>query len=149
RGEERWKPARYAAFVVRADEPAAVRMIDLGDAAEIDNQIRAYRAELLGDDEGSRGMVVFDEPTPVAPTSLGAVLRGTIFGPLREAIAGAGHLILATDGELATLPFEVLPGPDGRPLIESFRLSYLAVGRDILRTGERPLVGATAPAVFA
>jgi tetratricopeptide (TPR) repeat protein len=149
RGETQWKPARYAAFVLREWDVGDVRMIDLGEADEIDRRIRAFRSEVTRDPgAGTRGMVVFDDDEPAAEMAgPGLTLRGVLLDPLRDAIAGAGHLILAVDGELATLPFEVLPGPDGRPLVESVRLSYLAVGRDLLRGGAAGR--ASAPLVVA
>jgi CHAT domain-containing protein/tetratricopeptide (TPR) repeat protein len=162
RGEDPWKPARYLAFVVRPETPDAVRLIDLGEANEIDRLVRAFRADLAGAEAGSRGMAVLDDDAPAAPAvpGTGVKLRQRVVDPLVRAVAGAGHLVLAPDGELAVVPFEVLPGKDGRPLIEDYRFSYLAVGRDLLRAqagrGEPgpPLViagpdfdlGATAPA---
>ncbi len=132
-----WKPARYLAFVVRPEAPDAVRMIDLGAAEPIDRLIRAFRAELVGPDAGSRGMAVLEDdeaPAEVIPVGTGEQLRQRVYDPLAGAVAGADHLVLAPDGELAVVPFEVLPGKDGRPLIEERRFSYLAVGRDLLRT---------------
>ncbi|MDP6114700.1 MAG: tetratricopeptide repeat protein [Planctomycetota bacterium] len=38
-GRPRWKPARYLAFVTPNGESEEIRIIDLGDAAEIDRQI--------------------------------------------------------------------------------------------------------------
>ncbi len=136
RGEAPWRPARYLAFVLRPGDPDAVRMVDLGEAAEIDRLVQAFRSDLLGSDAGrSRGMAMLEdeplaEPTPMGP---GAELRERIFDPIRAAIGRAEHVILAPDGELAVLPWQVLPSPDGRPLLESWRFSYLAVGRDALR----------------
>jgi tetratricopeptide (TPR) repeat protein len=139
RGEEPWKPARYLAFVLRSEDPGAVRMIDLGEADAIDGGVRAFRADLLGGGTaGSRGMALLDDqPAAEGPAGPGVGLRERVFDPLRDAVAGAGQLVLATDGELAVLPFEVLPGPDGRPLVEDYRFSYLAVGRDVLRAETR------------
>jgi CHAT domain-containing protein/tetratricopeptide (TPR) repeat protein len=136
REEDLWKPARYLAFVVRPEEPEAVRMIDLGAAEPIDRLIRAFRAELVRPDAGSRGMAVLEDdeaPAEVIPVGTGERLRQRVYDPLAGALAGVEHLVLAPDGELAVVPFEVLPGEDGRPLIEDRRFSYLAVGRDLLR----------------
>lgn len=47
RGEQRWKPARYLAFVIPAGEPDNVQMVDLGEAEEIDRLIEAFRDSLL------------------------------------------------------------------------------------------------------
>jgi CHAT domain-containing protein len=41
----------------------------------------------------------------------------------------------------------VLPGPDGRPLLDHHRFSYLAVGRDLLRTGAES--GGSPPVIVA
>jgi CHAT domain-containing protein/tetratricopeptide (TPR) repeat protein len=133
-GAEQWKPARYIAFVLRRADGGA-ELIDLGEAGAIDDLIRAFRAELLGGGPaGARGMEVFDdEPSTTTTGGPGAALRERVFDPLRLATGGAGHLVLAPDGELATLPFEVLPDAGGRPLIEAHQFSYLAVGRDALR----------------
>jgi CHAT domain-containing protein/tetratricopeptide (TPR) repeat protein len=135
RGEKEWKPARYLAFVVRPEKPDAVRMIDLGEAEPIDRLIRQFRAELGDPAAGSRGMALLDDDLPAAPVApdTGVKLRQRVFDPLAGAVAGASHLVLAPDGELAVVPFEVLAGRDGRPLIEGRRFSYLAVGRDLLR----------------
>ena len=42
--QEHWKPARYLAFILPAQQPDQVAMVDLGDAAEIDRLIRLFRA---------------------------------------------------------------------------------------------------------
>ncbi|MGZ7133077.1 MAG: CHAT domain-containing protein, partial [Halobacteriota archaeon] len=46
---------------------------------------------------------------------------------------GDTRVIIAPDGELTRLPFEALPTDDGRRLIDAYRISYLSVGRDVLR----------------
>jgi CHAT domain-containing protein len=71
-------------------------------------------------------------PTP-AP---GSKLRETIFDPLLRTLGGRTRLLLAPDGELTRLPFEVLPSdPVGGRLIDTYQISYLNTGRDVLRFG--------------
>ena len=41
--------------------------------------------------------------------ALGEYLRAKVFDPLLQALGGRTRLFLAPDGELSTLPFEVLP----------------------------------------
>jgi CHAT domain-containing protein/tetratricopeptide (TPR) repeat protein len=138
RGEDKWKPARYLAFVLRPQMPDAVRMVDLGEVEEIDRLVWAFRTDLLGDDiSPARGMTRIDEESAAMERSSASALRARIFDPLRDLIAGARHLILAPDGELALVPFEVLPDSTRAPLVEEFLFSYLAVGRDVLRSEER------------
>src|SRR5205823_2090383 len=45
------------------------------------------------------------------------------------------QLFVAPDGELARLPLEVLPDGDGL-LLDRYRITYLASGRDVLRLGQ-------------
>src|SRR5262249_15010302 len=63
----------------------------------------------------------------------GARLRAVLFEPLAEALGGCRRLLLAPDGDLNRLPFGVLPLADGRHLLDEYRLSYVSVGRDVLR----------------
>lgn len=56
------------------------------------------------------------------------------FDPLLAPLGGSNkRLLLAPDGDLSRLPFEVLPTNDGRRLIDDYCISYLAAGRDVLR----------------
>jgi CHAT domain-containing protein len=146
RGQARWKPSRYLAFVLSGGEPDNVRMIDLGEAEPIDRLIADFRAAVTGDPEtrARRDVVFVSEDVPqsekVADPSHpalppGATLRRALFDPLLPALAGRTRLLLAPDGDLSRLPFEVLPGADGRRLIDDYRISYLSVGRDALRFG--------------
>jgi len=50
-------------------------------------------------------------------------------------MTGYTRLFLAPDGDLARLPFEVLPTDDGRYLIDNYQISYLSVSRDVLHFG--------------
>jgi tetratricopeptide (TPR) repeat protein len=139
RAEQIWQPARYLAFVLRPEAPEKVLMVDLGEAEEIEYLVGELRTELLGGPgSGVRGMALFDDEIPeeTGPTSPGCELRKCVVGPIQGALEGVEHLIVAPDGELAVVPFEVLPSAEGRPLVESYRFSYLGVGRDALRFGE-------------
>ena len=131
RGESHWKPARYLAFVLPAGEPDNVNLIDLGEAEPIERMIAGFRATITGGDRTLR----LGEPRPVANTNDGSDLRRAVFDPLVPALGGHKRLFLAPDGDLTRLPFEVLPTGTGRYLIDDYQLSYLSVGRDVLRFG--------------
>ena len=120
RGEQRWGPARYLAFVLHGNLPDEVRLVDVGDGEEIDRCITSARE------------AIFD-PTAGSGVSIQTELRRVLFDPLIPALAGRRRVIVAPDGEVTTWPFEVLQGDDGRPLIEEYTFSYLSVARDILR----------------
>jgi CHAT domain-containing protein len=65
----------------------------------------------------------------------GRALRAALFDPLLPAIGNRNQLLFAPDGDLTRLPFEALPTDDGRRLIDDYQISYLGVGRDVLRFG--------------
>jgi CHAT domain-containing protein/tetratricopeptide (TPR) repeat protein len=136
------RPYRYAVFLLPAAEPGNVRVIDLGDAAPIDGLIAAFCAGVTGDAELRDLARVSLEPT--ADATAGDRLRAAVFDPLADALGGCRRLFLAPDGDLSRLPFEALPLADGRHLLDTYRLSYVGVGRDLLRfpfCSDRPPAG--------
>ena len=182
RGEPRWTPARYLAFVLAAGAPDDVVLLDLGEAAPIDHLIATFRQSISGeaDDTDQRDdrpaeselpevSTRSDRPTLrtalVAATrsmrpravnaprlnraEIGAALRQALIDPLLPALAGRTRLFLAPDGDLTRLPFEVLPLDDQRCMIDAYQISYLSVGRDLLRFGASSPRPSVAPLVVA
>jgi len=133
RGESRWKPARYIAFVLKAGEPDNVHIIDLGEAEVIDQMIATFRAGITGEAESRGSQDVQARPTQAPKVSQALGLRAAVFDPLLAALGGRKRLLLAVDGDLSRLPFEVLPTMDGGRLIDAYHISYLGAGRDVLR----------------
>jgi tetratricopeptide (TPR) repeat protein/CHAT domain-containing protein len=128
-----WQPARYLAFLLPAGAPDRVRMIDLGEAEPIDRLVADFRANVT-DEAGPRNLVREPQPSNVgADATPGKRLRAAIFDPLADALGGCRRLFLAPDGDLNRLPFEALPLADGRHLLDAYRISYVSVGRDLLR----------------
>jgi len=177
-GEEAERgPARYLALVVHAGRPDAVRLVDLGDADEADRAVARYRAAVEGRhaappvrageepgagpvEAGARGgpravraaleATRHVRPPPAAEAGegdAGEALRRAVFDPLLPALEGCGRLLLSPDGDLARLPFEALP-LEGAHLLDRYRVSYLATGRDLLRLAQPP-VRAGRPVVAA
>lgn len=149
RGELRWKPARYLAFVLSADDPEDVRMVDLGEAAPIDRLIADFRQGVTADPQDGAGRDLRRRRTDAAPAAkeAGPALRAAVFDPLASALGGRTRLVLAPDGDLSRLPFEVLPDASGRPLLGNYRLSYAGSGRDVLRFGQQANRTPAAPVV--
>jgi CHAT domain-containing protein len=71
-----------------------------------------------------------------------------VFDPLAVPLAGRKRLLLAVDGDLARLPFEVLPMEEGGWLLDAYQISYVSTGRDILRF-QAPPADARPAEVFA
>ena len=152
RGESHWQPPRYLAFVLPAGEPDHVQMIDLGEAEPIDRMIRDFRAGITGEVENRPGRDLVAAPIGPARapgSSRGPALRAAVFDKLALALAGCKRLLLAPDGDLTRLPFEVLPTASGRRLIEEYAVSYLSCGRDVLRFGAASSGQPAAPVVVA
>lgn len=138
RGETIVAPPRYVVFVLSAGEPDNVRMIDLGEAEPVDRMIRDFRVGITGQAETLAGRdlgAVPTEPVRAPGVSQGLTLRAAVFDKLVPALSGCKRLLLASDGDLSLLPFEVLPTADGRCLIDEYQISYVATGRDVLRFG--------------
>jgi len=147
-------PARYVAFVLPAGKPNDVQMVDLGDAEPIEQLIADFRASITGESESraAREMLPISSQTDdgqQSDSNLGRALRGVVFDKLIPALAGSNRLLIAADGELARLPFEVLPTSDGSRVIDEFSISYLNCGRDVLRFGALPSVKPGEPLVVA
>jgi len=159
RGEPRWQPARYLAFVLAAGQPEQVQMIDLGEADPIDQMIADFRAVITTKPwerpngggkvwrEQTEAFVDPQSPSVAASPSIGTRLRQHVFDPVLPALGNHIQLWLCPDGYLARLPFEVLPDREqGKVLLDRYRISYLATGRDVLRCGQ-PSTRQPAPAL--
>jgi CHAT domain-containing protein len=64
-------------------------------------------------------------------------------------VEGRKRLLIAPDGDLTRLPFEVLSSGNGRRLIDDYQISYLSCGRDVLRFGDAQTGQPSAPLVVA
>ncbi|MEO0455983.1 MAG: tetratricopeptide repeat protein [Cyanobacteria bacterium P01_A01_bin.114] len=112
-----WQPLRYAAYVLRADE--AEQTVDLGDADTIDQAVRELRWAVR-----APGLQI----RPVARQ-----LDALIMQPIRAQLGDANHLLLSPDGQLNLLPFAALIDEHNQYLIETYQITYLTSGRDLLR----------------
>jgi len=152
RGEQQWQPARYLAFVLPGGQPDQVQMIDLGEACPIDMMIDDFLNSVAVDprERPDRDIRRHREELPLAAQrQVGSELRAAVFDKLVPALGGRKRLLLAPDGDLTRLPFEVLPDAEGCLLLEQYALSYLSCGRDVLRFGIAPSGQPAEPLVVA
>ncbi len=142
----RWKPPRYAVWVIPPAGKAQVRLIELGSKQEIDDAITRTRERIMdikaiqsqGDEQATQ-------------TVIGELrkLSQRLLTPLREEIATAEHLLISPDSNLWLVPWNaMLLDEKDRYLIEDKSIQLMISGRDRLHTVSSSTAGQPA-AVFA
>jgi CHAT domain-containing protein/Flp pilus assembly protein TadD len=131
-GNQYGKP-RYVAYVLR--QQGEVEWRELGDAQAIDDAIEKLRQALR-------------DPLRSDVRELARVVDQEVMQPVRGLLAGAMHLLISPDGEMNLIPFEALVDEHGRYLVQSYAVTYLTSGRDLLRM-EVAKQGSGVPIVIA
>jgi len=114
-----WQEERYVAYLLTRQGPP--RWVALGEAQPIDAVVDAVLAAM---------------DRRIAATTTRAALRrldAQLLAPIRAQLSGIAHLIVAPDGKLNLVPFEALIDPQGRYALDSYLVSYVSSGRDLLR----------------
>jgi hypothetical protein len=124
-------------------------MLDLGEAEPIDRLVADFRAGVTGQIEMRNMAREARTPTPDTDATGGERLRAAVFDPLASALGRCRRLFLAPDADLNRLSFEALPLAEGRHLLDAYRISYVGVGRDLLRFHTRSGRQPAAPLVAA
>lgn len=137
-GEAPWLPARYIAFVLLPRRKP--QLVDLGEADPIDKAVATFRASVTGETESSG--------SPASDSADGAALRSAVFDPILSIVGKRTRILIAPDGDLSRLPFEVLPTDRGR-LMDHYDITYITSARDIARFGAKRVSEATPPLVVA
>ncbi|MBX7222897.1 MAG: CHAT domain-containing protein [Blastocatellia bacterium] len=117
---------RYVAYVLKPGSAATADplwSVDLGPAEPIEQAVVKLRKAL----STPQSSLTKD----VKPAS--QALEKLIFAPLRPNLGKAGQVLISPDGQLSLIPFAALVDEKGAYLTESYRLTYLTSGRDLLR----------------
>jgi len=136
----------YLAFVLLAGQGLQIEMVDLGEAQLIEQALTEMRSTITDDKVTT---------SPDAWQKGGRAVRGLVIDPLVPKLQGRTRLYLAPDGELNLLSFQVLPlndplpGNELRYMIDTYHLSYLNAGRDVLDFLRRQDSQAGPPLVIA
>jgi CHAT domain-containing protein/tetratricopeptide (TPR) repeat protein len=163
RGQKTTGNERYVMFVLRPGTPLSLHLVDLGEAAAIDQAVLDFRACLTGESE--RGVLNEEDSRSLAdflasltPASmrlrrerkrLAISIGSLVLEPAKTFLDGVQTLLIVPDGSLLWLPFECLPCDDGL-CIDRWQVNYLATSRDLLaRTLARESPAATPPVVIA
>jgi CHAT domain-containing protein len=119
---EKSKPPRYLAYLLPAQ--GRPRWVDLGEAAPIEQAIDAWRKALRN-------------PNRLDVKRLARAVDEKVMRPVRsllgEMAVDTRRMLIAPDGSLNLIPFAALVDEQDRYLIESYSITYLTSGRDLLR----------------
>ena len=131
---ENFGAPRYSAYVL--PQAGAPVWVELGEAAPIDRAVAAWRAALA-------------DPRRADVRALARDVDERVMRPVRRLLgAEAKQLLLSPDGALNLIPFGALTDEQDRYLIETYSLTYLTSGRDLLRLQIKP-EGQQPPVVVA
>jgi len=141
-GELRWKPARYAAFIL--SKAGVIKMVDLGEAKPIDDLTTTFREAISGKDESGRFQRSPRSTSPRSemsslgqPDSIGVRLRKLVVDPLLSAVGDNRRIVIAPDDKLCLLPFEALCDEQRQYLVDIFEISYVSTGRQLVRLQDK------------
>ncbi|HEY6769184.1 MAG TPA: CHAT domain-containing protein, partial [Candidatus Sulfotelmatobacter sp.] len=124
---------RIVAFILDKSAPDRVSLIDLGDALSTEGLIEKWRSLLTSAHKESADSLGLGSSSGEGTMQhVCDQLRKRLVYPLRDSVGDRLRLIIAPDGALSLLPFEVLPFGDDSRLIDHFDISYVSTGRDVL-----------------
>jgi CHAT domain-containing protein/Flp pilus assembly protein TadD len=132
-GTGNWGEPRYAAYVLHSTGDP--QWVDLGDTAPIDEAAFIF----LNATRNLQSRQV---------RSLARALDHLVMAPIRPLLDDATHLLLSPDGQLNLIPFAALVDEQDRYLVETYSLTHLTTGRDLLRL-QNPVPSRHPPVILA
>ncbi len=120
--ERSWLGPRYVAWIIPAAGQGAVRLVDLGEAGEIEDAVWRTRVALGR-----------NKPLKDLRRELDTLAR-LVLRPIEEHAGNAAHWIISPDADLWLVPWSALPLRDGTYAIVQHRISYAVSGRDLTRS---------------
>lgn len=114
---DRYGKPHYAAYVLHPQgEP---KWVDLGEAEPIDRLVEKFRDALRRQDYDVR--------------AIARELDALLMQPIRPLLSKSTHILLSPDSQLNLIPFAALVDENNRYLIETYTITHLTSGRDLLR----------------
>ncbi len=126
------QPAHYAAWVVPPAGEGEVSLVDLGDAATIDQAVLGVRRSLV--DETTRSNPAVADP---ALSENLAKLSELVYQPLAPTIESTRDWMISPDGALWLVPWAALPVEKGTYALERHTIRYLISGRELVADADR------------
>ena len=132
-----WSKPRYLLFVLTTGEKPWVKLVDVGDAENIDAHAGSFLKEL------NRAKTEGALPDERKLRKEASVLYDLLIKPVEPLLKGRRHLLISPDGDLNLIPFEAMTIPAGSYLIEKYLVSYVGAGRDMVKFAPYSLKGGT------
>jgi CHAT domain-containing protein/tetratricopeptide (TPR) repeat protein len=117
---------RYAAYVLH--QTGGPLWADLGWASDINRGVDEFRAALIAPGEGDA-----KQAAPKDVRQAARALDEIVMRPVRRLLGDTRHVLLSPDGALNLVPFGALVDEQNRFLVETYSITYLTSGRDLLR----------------
>ncbi|MFY9224618.1 MAG: tetratricopeptide repeat protein [Blastocatellia bacterium] len=115
----------YVVYVLTHE--GKISFANLGNLTTIEEAVKEFRQTLIRE-PGSPLSSISKTLKPKAQN-----IHKLILEPIREFLGGKTHLLISPDGVLNTIPFEAFVDESGKYLVETYEISYLTSGRDLLR----------------
>ena len=119
---EKTEPPRYLAYLLAPQ--GQPNWVDLGEAAPIDQAIKAWRKALRN-------------PNRTDVKRFARAMDELLMQPVRVLLSdmpgNASNLLISPDSSLNLIPFAALVDEQDKYLIERYSITYLTSGRDLLR----------------
>ncbi len=128
--KDKWGNPRYVAYILHSQgEP---KWVDLGEAATLEPSIQTFRQAIgrnpTNPDRDSDPQLTIAEVKQAARN-----LDQKLMQPIRPLLGNARHLLISPDSQLNLIPFAALVDEQNRFLLETYDITYLSSGRDLLR----------------
>lgn len=122
----------YGVFVL--DASSNINFVRLGEAKLIDSLVAECRENIEGASKRVYSGGEMAAASELSKTT--SELYNLVFAPVEGLIGNRDRLFICLDQQLHLIPFEILAIPDGRYMIEKYKISYLSSGRDLLNYRE-------------
>lgn len=117
-----WGTPRYAAYLLTSQ--GKIDWVNLGEAELIDQQVENFRYALRNSSSDIK--------------SIARKLDASLMQPIRQKLGNSIKLLLSPDSQLNLIPFAALVDEQNRYLVETYEITYLTSGRDLLRLQNHP-----------
>ena len=123
-------PPRYVAYVLHSEGDP--QWVELGDAGAIDKAVLDFRKALRRDPQRP-GRIVDPQLSVEQIKEKARALDEMIMAPVRDLLQNKNQLLLSPDSQLNLIPFAALVDEQNRFLVETYNITYLTNGRDLLK----------------